>query len=598
MARPSTPGAPMLLALLVTGASGCSLLGLGHYEVGKSCRADAECAPLNARDALSDGDCRAWRCVGADTVRDGRCVSSDDADGDAHASLACGGDDCDDGAPAIHPGAPESCDGTDEDCDGAIDDGALFGALSPVLAVRDGTSATLSLSADGVGDVLVAVRGIADADPGVARIDVGAGTRVDTQSLEVVTRNAQGQVVADCPEPEGARADCQVRSLATSSAVPDARLGLASLAVDQCAAGQLRVGIVSEALDQLVLPLAPTSAPFGIDTGTTGIDCTGVSRVARGLPSHEGATRVALAAHAVAPSDDVVAQGLGVFVGDSDASGGRPRCASSGSAAIASVEAIGIWEEITQVDGARAEVSGDGIPLALGFTEARGAPAVLALDAPEGFVVGFASETAVVDVRFFGPLAPLPRARSATPPLAAPIPLATIAADLTVDDVALAEGRTHDDVVDVAVLASFDCGARLTFHVVGVSVGGVTDAAATREVPLGFPALADAGPPALLHLDAGVRPAGAGEPGGGFVVAIAGRDPSEPSGTVALYVVRVPDATGAALPFERYADAPLVPHAVVTLVADAMDGHPGLVAATTGTTSPELATTLFCGGGR
>ena len=48
-----------------------------------------------------------------------------DADGDGHARVACGGDDCDDNDPTIYTGAPELCDGKDNDCNNVIDDGAM-----------------------------------------------------------------------------------------------------------------------------------------------------------------------------------------------------------------------------------------------------------------------------------------------------------------------------------------------------------------------------------------------------------------------------------------------------------------------------------------
>jgi hypothetical protein len=60
-----------------------------------------------------------------------------DADGDGFIGTAppdtpagCGGDDCNDQNPAIHPLSPERCDGLDENCNGIIDDGARYSPLS------------------------------------------------------------------------------------------------------------------------------------------------------------------------------------------------------------------------------------------------------------------------------------------------------------------------------------------------------------------------------------------------------------------------------------------------------------------------------------
>jgi hypothetical protein len=45
-----------------------------------------------------------------------------DEDGDGHARISCGGDDCNDANPAVYAGAPELCDGVDNNCNGLTDE--------------------------------------------------------------------------------------------------------------------------------------------------------------------------------------------------------------------------------------------------------------------------------------------------------------------------------------------------------------------------------------------------------------------------------------------------------------------------------------------
>ncbi len=84
------------------------------------------CLPVAYRGPVSSGDDSATNAdstvdSGTDSAQ-GADSSPVDADGDGYASVATGGDDCDDANADVHPGAAEACNGVDDDCNGAIDD--------------------------------------------------------------------------------------------------------------------------------------------------------------------------------------------------------------------------------------------------------------------------------------------------------------------------------------------------------------------------------------------------------------------------------------------------------------------------------------------
>lgn len=89
------------------------------------CRAGAGCVagvPPTCDDGLA---CSVDSCDPTAGGGAGACVHvGPDADGDTYRDDACGGTDCNDGDPAIHPGATETCDGVDQDCTHYPDDAA------------------------------------------------------------------------------------------------------------------------------------------------------------------------------------------------------------------------------------------------------------------------------------------------------------------------------------------------------------------------------------------------------------------------------------------------------------------------------------------
>jgi deoxyribonuclease-1 len=96
---------------------------------GNPCTQDV-CAPAGCQHDPVDGTCSdADSCTTADRCVAGSCTGDPlDGDGDGYGPLQCGGQDCDDRDPAIHPaalegplGAPACSDQLDNDCDGLTD---------------------------------------------------------------------------------------------------------------------------------------------------------------------------------------------------------------------------------------------------------------------------------------------------------------------------------------------------------------------------------------------------------------------------------------------------------------------------------------------
>ncbi len=103
------------------GGYACTLVCDDSFE---DCDSDGVCDSLTSNTYC--GDCQTDCGEGAVCVmEEGVPVCSStcsDADDDDHADMACGGDDCDDADPLVHPGATELCDDVDNDCDGLTDD--------------------------------------------------------------------------------------------------------------------------------------------------------------------------------------------------------------------------------------------------------------------------------------------------------------------------------------------------------------------------------------------------------------------------------------------------------------------------------------------
>ena len=73
-------------------------------------------------------ECGASSICLQDSGRCATCAEQSDGDEDGSASMACGGNDCNDNDGQISPSKLESCDGKDNDCNGTVDDAAAANA--------------------------------------------------------------------------------------------------------------------------------------------------------------------------------------------------------------------------------------------------------------------------------------------------------------------------------------------------------------------------------------------------------------------------------------------------------------------------------------
>jgi len=196
-------------------------------------------------------------CQGGDVCTDGTCVPGppappvvcDDADGDGFADGACGGGDCDDSNPNVHPGAVEICDGLDNNCDGQIDE-----------------NCTVCTDADGDG---YAVEGgvcgpvdCNDADPSVSPgVAIDGCDGIDNNCNGVIDEHADPQWMFVDVDRDG-YADQTIAPIFTCEALPNRTWGI--------------LGYDCDDADFLVNPGRPEVCADGIDNNCNGqVDETG-----------------------------------------------------------------------------------------------------------------------------------------------------------------------------------------------------------------------------------------------------------------------------------------------------------------------------------
>jgi len=168
------------------GADGVDADGDGHAAIwsgGDDCDDGDPAAPLTGDDADCDGAPTDDDCDDDDPAST---LVAEDADCDGTLTA----DDCDDGDPAAHPGAADGLI-RDNDCDGAFDGGALAAARYAFAGESSGDQAGSTMAAgdidgDGRGDLLLGSRdhyedGLRGAVYLILGEDLGAAAALDSE---------------------------------------------------------------------------------------------------------------------------------------------------------------------------------------------------------------------------------------------------------------------------------------------------------------------------------------------------------------------------------------------------------------------------------
>jgi len=113
-----------------TPGSACTAATASSCDDGLFCNGVETCSSTDSTPGVCQGgtapNCNDGNACTVDACSGtlGACTHTPrDLDLDGYGDLACGGTDCNDSDPFIHPGADDPCDGVDNNCDGLVDGG-------------------------------------------------------------------------------------------------------------------------------------------------------------------------------------------------------------------------------------------------------------------------------------------------------------------------------------------------------------------------------------------------------------------------------------------------------------------------------------------